>query len=532
MGRDVARTGSDGSAPPAPGIVGGAGRPGWWERPPAREHLRVLLIVATAPLTLWLGSLVLRHEPLPIRDFGSQAAATVLLACLATALVLAIHRLHLLSFPSLFLAVTFLFTCSPLILYRLEGVAAFRIWEFVDLTSVSLAMPVIMLGFSAFLLGALLLPTGDGRPTPAAPPPSPGEAPHERTLRRMGLGIYAACATLVVAATLAGHGLAHAFEGGYSAYHGAKRAGDVSRFVGVSVTHLLPWSLLILAATSRTRRARRQVLLLTAPFVVAMLAVGDRGGPIATVTVVASGLYLVGSRVGWGRALAIGLAIAFLIPTVLNLRQIPVSAWSRSTIADALANRVENTNTYLDDPISGFFVSMSSPYQTLMATVQVVPLREGYHLGRDYLSSLAVALPFRSVIFPLLGIAFDRLPPSQWVLLTLNPGRRAGPGYLQLAEAYLQFGAAGVAGLYLALGWGLTRLWRRMLRMAWDPRLLAFCLIVVMETLLWVRNSSTFIVRAVAWGWVLIYVAPRILAMLGGRSARPLPAAVAAPAER
>ena len=499
-------------------------------RPSVREPVRVLLLVATAPLTLWLASLVLRHEPLPIRDFGAQAAATVLFALLTTALVLAIHRLHLLSFPSLFLGVTFLFTCSPLILYRLEGVAAFRIWEFVDLTSVSLAMPVIMLGFSAFLLGALLLPTRVGRPTLAAPPP-PGEAPYEGTLRRMGFGIYAACAILVVAATLTGHGLAHAFEGGYSAYHGAKRAGDVSRFVGVSVTHLLPWSLLILAATSRTRRARRQVLLLTAPFVITMLAVGDRGGPIATVAVVASGLFLVGSRVGWGRALAIGLAIAFLIPTILNLRQIPISEWSASAIADAVENRIQNTNTYLDDPISGFFISMSSPYQTLMATVQVVPFREGYHLGRDYLSSLAVALPFRSVVFRLMGIGFDRLPPSQWVLLTLNPGRRAGPGYLQLAEAYLQFGAAGVAALYLALGWGLVRLWRRMLRTAWDPRLLAFCLILMMETLLWVRNSSTFIVRAVAWGWVLVYLAPRILGVLGRRSARPLPAPLAA-AER
>ncbi|HXF74154.1 MAG TPA: O-antigen polysaccharide polymerase Wzy [Actinomycetota bacterium] len=493
----------------------------------SREYARVVLIVVVAPATAWLAWLVVRHEPLPIQDFGTAATVTAVSALVAAGLALALHRLHPLSFPSLFLGVTFLFTCSPLLLYHLEGYDAFRIWEFVDLTSVSLAMPVVLLGFSSFLLGTLLLPTEAAAPRPAGPAPPAAVTPRERALRRLGFALYAACAAVVLGSTLAGQGLAHALEGGYAAYHGAKRAGDVSRFVGVSVTHLLPWSLLILAATSRTRRARRQVVLLAVPFVAAMLAVGDRGGPVATVAVVASALYLVGSRLGWGRALAVGLAIAFLIPTILNLRQVPISAWSRTAIADAAANRIEGTNTFRDDPVTGFLVSMSSPYQTLMATVQVVPAREGYHLGGDYLSSLIVALPFRSVLFRLLGMDVDRLPPSQWILLTLHPGRTAGPGYLQLAEAYLQFGAAGVVGLYALLGWALTRLWRRLERMAWDPRLLAFSLIVMMETLLWIRNSSTLIVRAVAWGWILVYVAPALLGARRGR--QPAPAIGPAP---
>lgn len=499
-------------------------------RPAPREYARVALIAVVAPATAWLAWLVVRHEPLPIRDFGTAATVTAVSALLASALALAVQRLHPLSFPALFLAVTFLFTCSPLLLYQLEGYDAFLIWEFVDLTSVSLAMPVIVLGFSSFLLGTLLLPTEMAARRPSGPARPTGVAPRERTLRRLGFGLYAACAVVVLGSTLAGQGLAHALEGGYSAYHGAKRAGEVSRFVGVSVTHLLPWSLLILAATSRTRRARRQVALLAVPFVVVMLAVGDRGGPVATVAVVASALYLVGSRVGWGRALAVGLAIAFVIPTILNLRQVPISAWSRTAIADAAANRIEGTNTFRADPVRGFLVSMSSPYQTLMATVQVVPAREGYHLGGDYLSSLVVALPFRSILFGVLGMEVDRLPPSQWILLTLHPGRTAGPGYLQLAEAYLQFGAAGVVGLYVLLGWALTRLWRRLERMVWDPRLLAFSLIVMMETLLWIRNSSTLIVRAVAWGWLLVYVAPAVPGLLGARRGRPTaPAVVPAP---
>ncbi|HXF37463.1 MAG TPA: O-antigen polysaccharide polymerase Wzy [Actinomycetota bacterium] len=512
-GRPVGDDGARGWTGPVPMAMGA----------PPREYARVVLLVPATLVTAWLALLVLRHEPLPVDDLGAAATITALFCVGATATALALHRLHLLSFPALFAGVTLLFTCSPLLLYRLEGYDAFSIWEFVDLTSVLVAMPVIMLGFSAFLLGALLVPTrGPVALARSWRPPSPADLARRRVLRQVGFVIYAVCAGLILASTLTGQGLAFAFEGGYSAYHGAKRAGDISRLVGVSVAHLLPWSLLILTATSVSRRERRQAVLLTAPFVLVMLAVGDRGGPIATMAVVASGLYLVGSRVGWGRVLGIGLVIAFLIPTILNLRQVPISDWSTDTIVNAATNRVEGTNTFRDDPITGFLVSMSSPYQTLMATVGVVPAQEPYHMGRDYLGSLVVAIPFRSVILPFLGAEIDRLPPSQWVLQILHPGRKAGPGYLQLAEAYLQFGAAGVVALYLLFGWSLTRLWRSALARVSDPRLLSFLLIVMMETLLWVRNSSTLIVRAVAWGWVLVYVLPAFLPRAEG-SAEPLP---------
>lgn len=327
--------------------------------------------------------------------------------------------------------------------------------------------------------------------------------------------MYAVSALLIAASSLAGGTLRFAVEGGYSAYHEAKRSGAIPQVVGVFVTHLLPWSLLILVATSRDRRSRRLVVLLAVPFILVMLAVGDRGGPIATMGVIASGLYLVGSRIGLWRSLAVVVLIAFLIPTILNLRQMPISEVSGSTLANAATNQVQAANTFGDDPVSGFLVSMSSLYQTLMETVTAVPDIEGYHLGGDYLASLAVAVPFRSIIFPFFGAEIERRSPSEWILQYLHPGRRAGLGYLQLAEAYLQFGAIGVVGLYLIFGWGLTRLWRSMTSKAPDPRALAFALIIVMETLLWVRNSSTFGVRAVAWGWIIVYVIPALLTRKG-----------------
>ena len=480
-----------------------------------REQLRIALSFFAVLSSSGLAWLVVHHEGLPLGSVRSAALTTVIFCLLAIALVLYVQRLPLLSFPSLFLAVTFLFTCSPLILYQFQGNDAFRNWELVDIPSVLRGMPVVMLAFSSFLLGALLLPTrilamatGAAADTAAS---GADVTARVRVLRRVGFALYAVSVLLVAVSSLAGGTLSFALEGGYSAYHGAKRTGAIPQVVGVLVAHLLPWSLLILAATSRDRRARRQVVLLAVPFILIMLAVGDRGGPIATMAVIASGLYLVGARIGLWRTLAFVALIAFLIPTILNLRQLPISQWSGGTIANAATNQVQSTNTFGDDPVSGFLVSMSSPYQTLMETVKVVPDVEGYHGGGDYLDSLVVAVPFRSVIFPFFGAEIQRRPPSQWVLLYLHPGRNAGPGYLQVAEAYLQFGALGVVGLYVLFGWGLTRVWRSMTIWAANPQVMAFALIVMMETLLWVRNSSTLVVRAVAWGWILVYVIPALL---------------------
>ena len=97
-----------------------------------REYLRLTLALLATPATLGLAWLVVRHEALPFTNVRSAALTTVIFCLLTIGLVLYVHRLPLLSFPSLFLAVTFFFTCSPLILYLLKGSDAFLFWEIVD----------------------------------------------------------------------------------------------------------------------------------------------------------------------------------------------------------------------------------------------------------------------------------------------------------------------------------------------------------------------------------------------------------------
>lgn len=479
--------------------------------------------------TLGLGWLVLTHRSLPLGDLQSSALATVVFCLLVIACVLYVQHLPVLSFPTLFLAATFMFTCSPLLLYQFQGAQAFRDWEWVDVPSTLVAMPVIALAFSSFLLGAMVIrtPEPNGEGTPIARPDHVDL--DERLLRRVGYALYAVAALLIAVSSLSGGTLTFAVEGGYHAFHGAKRAGEISQLAGVSLSRLLPWSLLILTATSNDRRSRLVVMLLAVPALAIMLGIGDRSGPLAGAVIIACGLSLRGSRINLRRSLGLALLIAFLMQMILNLRTVPVSQWSSNVLEMAATNQVEDTNTYREDFLGGFLITTAGSYQTLMATVKVVPQEEAYHYGSDYLSSLVVALPFRSILLAPFDVDIRNLPPSQWVLSYLHPGRTAGPGYLQVAEAYLQFGAIGVIVLYVLMGWGLTRLWRFVSSKTWDVRTIAFSLIVMSETLIWVRNSSALAVRALTWGWLLVYVVPALFRARPSRSYARTDRAIALP---
>jgi glycosyltransferase involved in cell wall biosynthesis len=483
-----------------------------------REYARILVALLAIPLMTWLAWLVAHREPLPASSVGSAAMATIVLCLLVIMTMSTVQGLPLVSFPVLLLAVTFLFTCSPFVLYLLQGKSAFDGWEFVDIKSVLLGLPMVLLAFMSFLFGSMLSRPSLTKSVRANRLLSGERGSYRRTLRSVGLAMYGFSALTILAFTLAGGALSLSYQGGYQAFHGAKRGGQLSQLVGVSMSRLLPWSLLILVATSRDRRSRRLVLLLAIPALGAMFASGDRSGPIPVIMLIASGMFLLGARIDWKRSLGVAALIVLIIPIILNLRKVPLSQWSPSVFAKAATNQVEATPTFGQSFLGGFLVSLSASYQTLMATVEAVPQREPYHDGRDYLSSLVVAIPFHGVFESLLGVNVREQSPSDWVLLVLHPGRTAGPGYLQLAEAYLEFGVVGIIGLYLLLGWGLTRLWRSAAAKVGDPRHLAFTLIVVSETLIWVRNSSSLFVRAVAWGWLLVYAAPAVIRKVAGPS--------------
>jgi O-antigen polysaccharide polymerase Wzy len=479
----------------------------------ARTWIWSLAIATTAGLA-WL---VIRGEALPF-SFGASALITSLFCAIATILVLYLQRLPLLSFPGVFLGTTFGFTCSALILYGMEGIDAFRYWKVVDLPSIAVAMPVIMLAFSSFTVAALVAP-----PMPRLTEPRMAEkdveSPETGTLRFLAYLLYGLGIVIVAVSTVKGGALTYAYQGGYSGLTTARKSGGLSQLFIGSLTWFLPWSVLILSATARDRRRQRQVLLLALPALGVMFMAGDRGQSLSLILLLASCRRLVGFRMDWKRTLAVGALVAFLIPVVANLRQTPVSQWSPEALAGSVGDQVQNTRTYHENLLGGLLVSLGQSYQTLEATVMEVPGNEGYRYGKDYVSALPLAVPFSHPVLGAFGVNLNILPPSQWVKDILDPTGRAGPGYLQVAEAYLEFGALGVIGLFLLMGWGLTRLWRYLWFRRWDPRVLSFALIFMMEMLIWVRNNATAVPRDLVWGWLLVFVAPALLR----RPARLLP---------
>ena len=478
---------------------------------PTAVRIRTTLWLLGSVSTVYLSALVIQHRALPISDLGTSALATTTFCLSVTIAVLWVQRMPLLSPAGAFLGVTFLFTNSSLILYRLVGADAFQFWKFVDFNGIRIAMPVVMLAFSSFLVGALLVP----------PMPQRGAKGDDRlwirrtlempVLRTIGLVAYAASLATVAVFTFTGSALSFAIEGGYGAFSGARKSGDLSQFVVGTLAWFLPWSLLILAATSAEARTRRRTTLLAIPAVAVMFLAGNRGQPLAVLLLISIANLLVTSRrIRW-RTLIIVAVVAVLVPTVGNLRKTPVSDWSIDIVMASLANRIEGTPTFGASPHEAILTSMGQSYQTLAGTVLLVPEPQGYRLGGDYARSTVLAVPFANTALARLGISILEGTPSNWLKSIINPDGRAGQGYLQIAEAYLQFGAFGVVGLFLLLGWGTSRLWWNLCTRPPDPRALAFWLIMTLELLLWVRNDAGGVARTAFWAWLLTYAAPAIL---------------------
>lgn len=466
-----------------------------------------------------LAWLVLHRQPLPGADLSQAALVTVLFSLATIGLVLYFLRLSLLSFPILVLGTTFMYTASPLILFQSEGGEAFRYWRFIDIEHVLLGMPVVMLAFAAFLGGALA--SNLSRPQPTVIVRNTWlHSAHNESLRQVGLILYALSMLVVVWMSLRGSGLQLAFEGGYRSYAGARESGELPLLL-ISAFRLLGWVVLILAGTSQTRRRYQQTWLLSIPALILMLLSGDRTVPLALILLLGSSGYLLGLAVDWKRTLVVIALVALLVPTVVNLRQTPIREWSLELFTQAVLNQVEGSRQYEYSPLAAPLIAMGTNYQTLMGTLMLVPKQEPYRYGADYARAAAMILPFTASIYPYLGIRIDVGKPSEWVKNALDPDGEAGTGYLQMAEAYLQFGVWGVIVLYVLLGWFLPRLWWHSQEHPDDGHKLAVYLILMMGVVTWVRNDSIGVVRGLAWGWLIVYGGPLLLDKLRGVAGPP-----------
>jgi hypothetical protein len=103
------------------------------------------------------------------------------------------------------------------------------------------------------------------------------------------------------------------------------------------------------------------------------------------------------------------------------------------------------------------------------------------------------------------------LSPSDWITFTVAPWTHAaygGLGYSAVAEPWLNFGIAGVAGVFVLLGFLVGRL---DVALASRPtrRVAALAAVLLMPLFLTVRNDAENFVRPAVWGLVLVELVER-----------------------
>jgi hypothetical protein len=273
----------------------------------------------------------------------------------------------------------------------------------------------------------------------------------------------------------------------------------------------LPWGTIILATAAKEKRDLWWLLPVIAVTNVIMVIAGDRGGLFVLDLVLVMRAALLGFRLRWWQGAAIGAAMIIAIPTIMVLRQLPFRSWTAEVVLDALTLR---SDTALgSDPVSATLIEGGLSYKVLMGTLAMVPGREDFHYGADYLRSLAVAVPFLSRIFPD-AVAGNDLWVKDFVEHQYST---SGIGFLQVAEAYVQFGAWGVLGFFLLMGFAVPYLWRWCAERSLSRCHLAYTLILANTILLWIRNEFHTVVKPVVWCFILLVLIPRIM---GGLSAR------------
>ncbi len=444
-------------------------------------------------------------EGLPVENLETACLIAGIYCLVTVGLTLWAGGHSVFSFPGVFLGISCLYMLGLILVYPFQGDDAMATWYRVDDSGLKRGIPLVMLAFSCFLFGSFATVRRHG-----------GEAREADLLtsetdiqftRLLGGALYSIAIVTIGAFTVMGGGLSFVFEGGYFYLSEMQYQEGGAALLWGSLAWFLPWGVLTLAATFRRKQDLPWLILAAVPVNVIFLLTGDRGGLLVMDILLLIRAQLFGLRMSWWRtALAVGLLLV-AVPTLMVLRQTPMREWSPAVFVEALMLKPTQTRAFSADPVSATLIEGGTSYKVLMGTVELVPSESDYHYGLDYLKSLATVVPFFSRVFP------DLVPHNGgWVKEYVDhPRSTAGVGFLQVAEAYLQFGPIGVAVFFWLAGYGVTGLWNHCRTRVLSANQLAYTLIVMHAVLLWIRNEFHTAVRPIVWCFVLLIVLPRLL---------------------
>jgi hypothetical protein len=201
------------------------------------------------------------------------------------------------------------------------------------------------------------------------------------------------------------------------------------------------------------------------------------------------------------------MVVLLAIPAVRIEREDPLAKRSLSDLAVA------------SHPLAAL-QEMGGSLRPLVHTLELLG-DEDLRWGSTYMQALGLIAPNLSLEWEGESyIAVENLPPSHWVSKLAAPWsyrNYGGLGFSAIAEPYMNFGTAGVALFFLALGAALV--WADGID-AGRPTRLA-CWAMALGPLLWTtRNTSAVFFRPALWGLLAVGAARLLSEALARREPR------------
>ena len=479
-------------------------------------RLRVIAFMLNGLLAIYLGYLVATLAPLPSADLKVDGILSMLYGIASIIFVWRLHRFRIFSFPILFLIATFAYTQSFFILYSFDGFLAIRIQSYWHEEAALRTVPILMLLFTGFNLGALLFEFTKARIKPAI---SHSLSPTMHTvIRHVGWTIYLLFFGLLMYHTARGSGLAVALNNSYvgSSQYGVgtrtgfadlTMSGDLPFEVIAALNWFMPLCSVILLTTGRERKEMISAIAATIITCVVGLIAGSRTSAIVLMALLIPALHINQFKVKISTLISVTFLSLFVIITWSQLRTIPGKEWTPTVIWQAFteATAQKDEQYQFKTPLGQTFAELSASYITLVGTVRFVPSFAPFHYGKDYVDAFSVIIPYVGGRFNI-----SEQKPAAWIKNKIAPNFKGGLGFLQVAESYLEFGSWGVVITGILMGFLLPTFWQ-ICQQKTDVRIVTIIFIFIFSLLVWVRNDSYIMVRLVSWGIILIYVFPALL---------------------
>lgn len=427
-------------------------------------------------------------------------------AALALALVVCLRFLRqpLLSPALLYLSVFGLFHLGLVVPWALGLYdKALPPWFLTNRLTPALALVTLAIGF--YLAGILWTAQGS---VPTA------RACTNALLFHAGVGVYLA-GCLMFLLGLRSFGGARFFDVGYSETYRLAAQFD-PRLFGTSF-HVVPIGL-YLAAAAFPRRRRALVAAMTLLWVAGIFYLGFRGYALIPGLVVLSLLRERGCPLSRWQAAALAGLVLLAIPLARAVRDAGV----RQRSLDGVWERIH--------PLDGV-TEMGGSLRPLVHTLRYLET-ESWRWGRTYTQSLQTVVPNLALEWQGASyIPLDELPPNHWLTAQAEPGmyrQFGGLGFSAVAEPYMNFGPAGVAVYFFALG---ALLGRAAGFRSGRPSSLALWAMVLGPLLWTTRNSFEIFFRPAVWGVALVWLL-RLVEPLLDPAAAPESLAYARPARQ